>query len=295
LTSEQLLAFGRLYRRAVGSLSLAKSEGIDESTIDYLNSLVGRAYGRIYRSESRGIRSIPRFFARELPVTFRRSGRYIALGFGIFLLGAMVGFAVTAIRPGLADVVLGPSWADRMDDYAEQFRGEVNIIPEELRPVFSSVIVTNNIQVAVVAFATGIFFGLGTIYALFANGLMMGMVSGGVQVRGVSGNFWGFVAPHGVIELTAVFMAAGAGLMLGLALLSPGDLPRKVALKSAAREAFKLVLGAASLLAVAAVIEAFFSPTATPNQLKFAFAACMAFLLITYFGFAGSTPETERA
>jgi len=290
LTSEELLAFGRLYRRAAASLSLAKTSGLDPATVDYLNSLVARAYGRIYASDSRGLRTIPWFFSQELPVCFRRNFRYIALAFGIFLCGGILGYLLTGLRPDLAETILGPGMSDFLDRYANQFRGKEGIIPSELRPIFSSFIVINNIRACVIAFASGIFAGLGTVYILFTNGLMIGIVSGGVQVRGVGESFWAFVLPHGVIELTSVFMAAGAGLMLGLALLSPGDLPRRDALKAAGREAFRLVLGTAALLCLAALIEAFFSPSAAPNGLKFGFAGVMAMTVALYFWAAGRAP-----
>lgn len=290
LSSEQLLDFGRLYRRAAARLSLAKTQGLDRATIEYLNDLVTRAYGRIYASESKGLRTVPRFFSHELPACFRRNVRYIGLALAFVLIAAIPGFLI-GFRQELADALLDPTLSEFLDRYADAFRHGGDLNPAGMRPLMSAFYVTNNTRVAILCFALGIFAGLGTVLVLLQNGLIVGIFSGALAARGAGANFWGFVVPHGVFELTAIFMAAGGGLMLGAALLSPGDLTRKEALKAAARESFKLVLGAAALLAIAAMIEAYLSPTAIPNQLKFAFAAAMALLLLTYFTTAGRSPR----
>jgi uncharacterized membrane protein SpoIIM required for sporulation len=133
----------------------------------------------------------------------------------------------------------------------------------------ATLIFTNNIQVAFLAFAGGVLFGLGTVYVLISNGLALGGVLGAAQFYGVAPLLWAFISPHGYLELTCIVIAGAAGLMLGDALLRPGLLQRREAIARAARRAVELVLGAAPVLIVAGLIEGFVSPSeiATPVKL----------------------------
>ncbi len=289
LTSDQVLAFGPLYRRAVSELSAARAQGVDDSRIEYLNALVSRAYGHIYVQQPKGWPSIIGFFMKEFPQTLRRNLQFVATAFLISLVAAGFAFGVVSRDPGKADTVLGPRASEMIEEISERHAGHRNWMPEQERPVMSSFIITNNIQVAALAFATGIAAGAGTFFVLFYNGLMLGTIAAGVKTKGahVAWGFWSFVAPHGVIELTAIFIAGGAGLMLGWALLCPGSYTRKVALKLAGREAFKLLLGVAAMLLVAGLIEGFFSPSMLPNAVKLTVAGMLWVLLYSYLFLAG--------
>lgn len=294
LNSDDLLDFGHLYRRVVSALSKARSAGIDDAQIEYLNQLASRAYGHIYVSEPKGWPSIRKFFAEEFPQTFRRNLAFILIAF-LITLGAAI-FAGDQVRrdPGKADTVLGQGAGEMADSIAERHTGKKNWMPEEERPLMSSFIMSNNIRVSILAFATGIAAGLGTIFFLFYNGLMLGVIGAVVNSRGlnVALSFWGFVAPHGVIELTAIFIAGGAGLMLGWALLNPGDYTRGDALKLAGRQAFTLMIGVGAMLVVAGLIEGFFSPSMVPYQLKLIVAAVVGTVEFMYLFMAGRTSYT---
>jgi uncharacterized membrane protein SpoIIM required for sporulation len=156
-----------------------------------------------------------------------------------------------------------------------------------MRPIASSGIMTNNIMVSIFAFSAGVLGGVLTLFVLFYNGLLLGTIAAAVEQRNVALGFWAFVAPHGVIELPAIFIAGGAGLLLGYAVINPGDLPRRVALRQAGGEAIKLVMGVAAMLVVAGVIEGFFSPALLPEALKFSLAALLALGLVAYLALAG--------
>src|SRR6185436_15321737 len=133
-----------------------------------------------------------------------------------------------------------------------------------IRPAMATLIFTNNIRVAFLAFAGGVLAGLGTVYVLISNGLLLGGVLGAAQFYGVAPLLWGFVSPHGYLELTCIVIAGGAGLMLGDALLRPGLWRRRDALARAARRAVELVCGAAPVLVIAGLIEGFVSPSELP-------------------------------
>lgn len=289
LSGNDVLEFGHLYRRAASALSSARGQGVNDSHIEYLNQLVSRAYGHIYSVEPKGWPSIRNFFTKDFPQSFRKNLQFIFTAFIITIIAALFAFGVVKSDPGKADVVLGPGSSTMVDSIAQRHTGHKNWMPEEDRPVMSSFIMTNNLRVAGMAFAVGIFGGIITLGIMFYNGLMLGVVGAVVMSRGsaVALSFWSFVAPHGVIELTAIFIAGGAGLMLGWALLNPGIHTRAVALKLAGREAFKLVAGVAVMLVIAGLIEGFFSPSMAPEAIKLSVAAMLAVSLYSYLFLAG--------
>jgi hypothetical protein len=126
---------------------------------------------------------------------------------------------------------------------------------------------------------------------LLKTGIMMGVAALAVARHGTALGFWGFVAPHGVIELPAIFISSGAGLMLGYALVNPGEYSRRTALALAGREAVQLIFGVVAMLVVAGIIEAFFSPTLLPPPLKLLAAAIIFTAEAGYFIFAGRGEE----
>jgi uncharacterized membrane protein SpoIIM required for sporulation len=151
-----------------------------------------------------------------------------------------------------------------------------------VKPQASSAIMTNNLSVAFVTFAAGITAGIGTLYYLILNGFLLGVVAAACAARGMSLSLWSFVAPHGVFELPAIFIAGGAGLRLAQGLLFPGVLPRRDAIRTAGADAVRLVLGVVPVLVMAGVIEAFVSPTNLPAGLKFGLAGALLVLLAAY-------------
>src|SRR6267142_498910 len=212
LHREEVRELGRIYRRTASDLAIARAESRDPRLVNYLNSLVIRAHGRIYRADAQGGRRIRDFFARDFPQSFRRTWRYTATAFGVFLLfnGAMFG-AIIAL----------------------------------------------------------------TYRAGFGNDLLLG-----------------FVVSHGVIELSCIFIAGGAGLLIGTALLMPGDLSRGDALKSRGMEAVRLIIGCVPLLVVAGIIEGFISPQPISPIIKISIGALTGIALYSYLFLVGREPAS---
>jgi uncharacterized membrane protein SpoIIM required for sporulation len=146
------------------------------------------------------------------------------------------------------------------------------------KPQASSQIMTNNIGVCFMTFASGIIAGLGTIFLMFTNGLNVGVVATACGEHGIALSLWSFIAAHGALELPAIFISGGAGLRLAAGLLFPGMLKRKDALAVAGGDAVRLISGTIPMLIIAGSLEAFVSPTHAPLALKFAICA---FLLAT--------------
>lgn len=294
LSADELEALGRLYRRVTSDLAQARTLGLDESAIRYLNDLVGRAYGHVYVTTGRAAPSVTQFFTRELPRVFRRTLPFTGAAFGVFLVASIFAAVVTSLNRDYAEILLGPGAAEMLGSLADRHRGGKDWLPSDVRPIASSLIMTNNIQVSILAFALGIVGCLGTLYVMFSNGLMLGTVASVIQQEGVALDFWAFVAPHGVLELPAIFIAGGAGLLLGATVLNPGDYPRRVALRLAAADAIVLVLGVAAMLVAAGIIEGFFSPALLPLGVKYLLAALLATGEIAYFLLVGRGGDAER-
>jgi uncharacterized membrane protein SpoIIM required for sporulation len=155
----------------------------------------------------------------------------------------------------------------------------------------STQIFTNNIKVTFYAFAFGAMLGLGTLYVLAYNGASFGAIIALTYRAGFGNDLLTFVVGHGVIELSCIFIAGGAGLLIGSAMIMPGDLTRGDALKSRGMEAVRLIVGCIPLLVVAGIIEGFISPAPINPLIKFAIAGVTGVALYSYLFLAGREPE----
>jgi uncharacterized membrane protein SpoIIM required for sporulation len=276
LSGEEVREFGRLYRRTAADLAIAREEVRDQRLVNYLNHLVARAHGAIYRSESSGFGVFLDFFSYEFPAVFRKTFAYTLTSFLAFMLATAFAFSASFIDEGFADRI-----APRLkQDIASHHNWTESV--NNANPLASTSIQTNNINVTFLAFAGGVLAGLGTLWVLMQNGLLLGMVmSLCIRYR-----FWEiptFIAAHGAIELTAIFIAGGAGLMIGKALLMPGDLRRIDALVTNGVLAVKLILGTIPMLLIAGIIEGFISPAHIPSAIKFTISAMSAVAMAVYF------------
>jgi len=276
LSGEEVREFGQLYRRTAADLAIAREEVSDQRLVNYLNYLVGRAHGAIYRSESSGFGVFLSFFRYEFPAVFRKTFRYTLTAFAVFMLAALFSSAACLLDEGFADRI-APGLKHKIAGH-ENWTEDIN----NANPLASTSIQSNNITVTFVAFAGGVLAGIGSLWVLAQNGMLLGMVlSLCFRYR-----FWDipiFVSAHGVIELTAIFIAGGAGLLIGKALLMPGDLRRIDALVENGRLAIKLILGCIPMLLIAGLIEGFISPAHIPAAFKLSVSAMSGLLMVMYF------------
>lgn len=290
LSAEELSELGRLYRGATSDLAVARRDFPNHRVAEYLNGLVARAHAAVYQRRAARGRGILEFFAVTFPRTFRATWAYTLAAFLMFLLPALASFTVAYRDPG-AGAALLPGIEQRIEDIRDkrEWWKEIN---DEGRAASSSLIMTNNIRVAIVAFAGGVLLGAFTLYMLAQNGLMLGIVAGAAQALGFAGNLWGFIAAHGMIELSVIFIAGGAGLQLGWSIVRPGLLTRRAALVLASRRAAQLLLGCIPLLVVAGTIEGFVSPSDLPLGVKLAVSFASGVLLYGYLLLAGRERST---
>lgn len=270
LSSSELREFGLLYRQTAADLSAVRSDRVSGSLEEYLNNLLSRAHNRIYTGRKTGFRSILRFMTRDYPRVFRRLFPYVATAVLIFLAGAALGTLLTLSRPQFMHIMLGPQMLETIDRHKMWTQSIVS-----MKPQASSGIMTNNIGVTFIAFAGGIIAGLGTFWLLFQNGLQFGVISAACSQAHMALDLFSFVAAHGALELPSIFIAGGAGLRLGSALLFPGMLSRRDSLALGGREAVRLLAGTIPLLVIAGVLEAFVSPSGAPVAAKFAVGAAL--------------------
>lgn len=290
LHREEVRELGRIYRRTASDLAIARAESRDPRLVNYLNSLVIRAHGRIYRADAQGGRRIRNFFARDFPVAFRRTWRYTATAFGVFLLFGLIAFFGTRIDPDFSEFAgISPFFRELVINNKTHWWENLN----EANQIGSSQILTNNIRVTFYAFALGAMFGIGTLYVMAFNGAMLGAVFALTYRAGFGNDLLAFVVGHGVIELSCIFIAGGAGLLIGTALLMPGNLSRADALKSRGLEAVRLILGCVPLLVIAGIIEGFISPAPISPIIKFTVAGVTGIALYSYLLLAGRETTEE--
>jgi uncharacterized membrane protein SpoIIM required for sporulation len=289
LTSQQMLTLGSLYRSVSADLSRSRANNAGEHIIDYLNSLTSRAHNIVYRLPPMKFSDILNFFTYEFPETFRKCFPQFLIAFLVFWIGAGIAMTTVHIDPTNTSHLFVP---ESVINKLQQ--GEVWTEKLEASPFISSMVMTNNIKIALSAFAYGLIFGIGTLYIMFINGFMIG---GGIQVvieNGLGYKILTFIAAHGVIELTTVYIAGAAGIIMGWALISPGDYKRWDAVKIKGKEAGKLAMGCVILLIIAGTIEGLISPNnAIHPYIKFAIAIMTGLAMIIYFGFAGRKKQKE--
>jgi uncharacterized membrane protein SpoIIM required for sporulation len=291
LDKEEVRELGRSYRRTASDLAIARAESRDPRLVGYLNSLVIRAHGRIYRADARaGATRLRDFFAREFPRTFRRTWKYTALAFAVFIVFAVIGFAGTWRDAEFSEIAgVHPLMRERVINARVRWWESINRDNQGE----ASFILTNNIAVTFNAFALGAVFGLGTLYIMAMNGASIGAVLSLTYLAGFGNELVTFMAAHGVIELTCIFIAGGAGLLIGSAFILPNDLSRADALRVRGRHAVQLIIGCVPLLFLAGIIEGFISPAPIPPFIKFGVAALSGLALFSYLLLAGREEKTN--
>lgn len=276
LNHQELRELGLLYRQTAADLSVAFEDASSGQLAAYLNQLLARSHNLIYMGHRPKAGGIVAFYRDTYPRVFRETLAITALATFFFAAAALAGWALTWHDPAFARRLLGPQMMETIDRHEMWTHSIVSI-----KPLAASWITTNNLTVAFTVFALGITVA-GTIWMTALNGLLLGVVGAATWRAGMALSLWSFVAPHGVLELPAICIAAGAGLEIARGLLFPGWLPRRESLARAGGRASRLLLGTIPMLLLAGVIEGFFSPTAAPPAMKFALAALLFAALLAY-------------
>lgn len=277
LDRSELRELSLLYRQTAADLSTLRQDPTGSTYASYVHGLLRRAHNVVYAAEKSPRGTFIRFFTHDYPEVFWRNAKLIGFTTAFFFAAAVLGSILTFYDPDFSLQVLGPQMIQTIERHEMWTHSVLS-----MKPAASSFIMTNNISVGFVMFAGGILAGLLTAWLTFFNGIMLGVVGTACWMHGMSLQLWSFVAPHGVIELPSIFIAAAAGLRLAQGLLFPGYLSRRESLTRSGSEAVKLLLGTVPLLVIAGIIEGFVSPGPMRPPLKFALASGIFALLVTY-------------
>ncbi|MFZ5722604.1 MAG: stage II sporulation protein M [Pseudomonadota bacterium] len=281
--------FPALYRRACRHLALATERRYPQDIVDRLNALALAGQQALYRPETRLWSTIAAFLAGGFAAHVRRRARVFWLAFAIFYL-PLIGCTLASWQsPQLVYSLLAP---ENVADFEAMYDADRRVIgylrDDDENLMMFGYYIRNNIGIGFQTFAGGIFAGIGSLFILFYNGTSIGMVAGYLTARGHGETFWQFVCGHSAFELNAIVLCGMAGLMLGHALIAPGRYRRAHAMTHAARDAVPILYGAAFMLFVAAIVEAFWSSrTVIPPPVKYAVAAFWWLLVAVYFLRAG--------
>lgn len=280
LSAGEVRELASLYRTVSADLARAQTHPVGPRLTQMLQGLTTQGYQQIYQGQRHQEWATAReFLLWGLPAALQRNSVYIALATAIFGVMGLVGWAIAINDPEFVTLILPASLIEQVRDEGELWMGSILGI----EPVASAGIMINNLRVAFGAIAGGITVGLWTLYILMFNGLMIGVVGTFVGQHDLGLPFWAFVFPHGSLELPAIFIAGGAGLLIARGLVYPGRYTRLAALKYYGNQAAQLTVGVILLLIIAGFIEGLYSPNpAVPDALKYLTGGTLLFLLIRY-------------
>jgi uncharacterized membrane protein SpoIIM required for sporulation/uncharacterized RDD family membrane protein YckC len=263
----------------------------------YLGRLVAGAHNLLYQEKRSSVNDVLRFIAIDVPREVRRSVVPIGIAAAFLFVPAFIAYTAVVRNPAVAPVFIPTGMLDRAEDGVKRAKSGEGYIPDPqvFRPVMASQIIANNVQVTIAAFGFGVTAGIGTLLLLLLNGVSLGGVVGLYQSKGILALLLAFVAPHGVLELSAVCIAGGAGLLIAAALILPGERTRRAALAENSRRAMRLISASTLFLIVAGSIEGMVSPIPYwPLSLKFIVAAFTAVMMYVYLR-GGAGPAVQRA
>lgn len=286
--------YPHLYRQVCHHLALARSRRYSRPLIERLSNLALRGHQRFYHSRVGVFNRMLHFAGAGFPRLVRQQWRLVALS-SLLLYGPMLAFLIAIqYQPDLVYTVLdGPTVREMEAMYDPALRDRLGRERESDTDVAMwGFYIINNVSIGFRMFAGGLFLGLGSLFFLLFNGVYIGAISGHLTRLGYIETFWGFVAGHSALELTGFVLCGAAGLKIGLALISPGRKSRMRALRDSAITSVHIVYGAATMIFMAAFVEAFWSSIAwMPINIKYGVGIGMWTLLLAYFLLLGRGRE----
>jgi uncharacterized membrane protein SpoIIM required for sporulation len=294
LDADQLFRLPVLYRSALSSLSVARAISLDKNVISYLSSLAARAYSFVYGTRHGLRQSAGGFFLGRYPALVWAMRGWVAVAMVTLLLGVWGGFGMTVRNPDTFYSLVSDEMAggrSPLSTRAELLEVLKTSEPQQLDSLgaFASFLFTHNARIGLMCFTIGLAAGVPVVILVFANGLTLGAFAAIHAEQGLGFEFWAWLLPHGITELLAVCICAGAGINLGMALVFPGRRRRMDALVQQGRTAASIVLGTIPLFFAAALIEGFFRQLMLDDSIRSVVAVATAVVWIVYF-----TPVIDR-
>lgn len=281
--TQQLKHFAQDYRCICQHLALAKQRGYSYPLIEELQQLALQGHQQLYRHKSPVLQQLIGFVIVGFPATVREQWRSVAVSAGLFFGSLVLMALLTFVFPNLIYSLISAAQVANMEsmyDPANHLIGPMSTRDHQDDWVMFGFYILNNIGIAFQTFASGLLFGLGSLFFLLFNGLHIGAIAGHLTRIGYHETFWPFVIGHGAFELTAIVLAGAAGLKLGAALLAPGRFTRGEALRQAAAVSIRLLGGATIFLVIAAFIEAYWSSSSSLSILTKVSVGCALWALV---------------
>ena len=276
------------YRRLCQSLALAADRRYSPALVDRLNELALRGHHALYRNRGRQGQRVAEFMLGGFPALVRQEWRLVAGAAALFFGPLLALIGVLQVYPEFVYYLLSPEQIASFHEMYDPASRRLGMREADTNVVMFGFYIWNNVRIGFQTFAGGLAFGVGSIWFLGANGVIIGAVAGYLTQVGYTQTFWSFVAGHSSPELLAIVVSGAAGLRLGMALIAPGGLSRKSALVAAAKPAVRLMYGAALMFMFAAFVEAFWSPmTEVPFDVKIGVGLGGWALALAYFLLAG--------
>lgn len=289
LTPELLERFETLYHKTSHNLAYSQTYFPGEEVTMYLNELVAKAQNVLYQDQTTSWYQLKRFFGETFIHLLTRQWKFAVISCILFVIGVISSFIAVMDNPLHLYSILPDEMANGIDpNRLGEDDGAIDA------PLMSAAIMTNNIQVAFFAFAGGITLGILTVYILIYNGILLGALAALFWQYGKFYDFWAYIVPHGMIELTAIFIAGGSGLMMGYHILVPGAYPRSLLLKREALRSVQLLLGTIPMFVIAGIIEGYITPAAISLEAKYGVAIITVFALFLYI-FMGNRRQKNMA
>ena len=277
LTGAEIDEFIRLYQRTATELSALQSSGLDLALAARLSSLLARARAAVSGAPSGGWSAVGRFATVSFPAAaYRVRWWWLGCAAGSALIAVLVGWRVAGSR-ALQASLLPKSAAAKLVHH--QFRHYYSAHDAQS---FAAQVWTNNAVVAAETITFGVLLGIPVLLVLLENALNVGIIGGLMAAYHRSGEFWSLILPHGILELSAVFLAAGAGLRLGWTVIDPGHRPRVRALAEEGRALITVAVGLLAVLLVSGAIEAFVTPSPLPTWARIGIGVIAEMVFLGY-------------
>ena len=280
LHASEIRELASLYRSVSADLARARTNQVGNILVQDLQRLTSRGYNQIYQGSRRQEwQAVGQFYRWGFPHIVQKTLGYTVVATVIFLVGALIAWWYAWQDPVFISLIAPESLIEKVRDRGELWMGSI----VGIEPLASSSIMINNIKVSFGAVAGGITGGIYTVFLLVYNGLHIGAIATLVGQNNLAYPFWAFVFPHGSLELPAIFLAGGAGLLIAKGILFPGKYARVDAIKIYGSQAAQLVFGIVPMLIIAGTIEGFFSPSPlVPEPLKYMAGTGLFTLLVLY-------------
>lgn len=291
LSETELMAFFDQYQSITADLARARSLGAPDSVVDRLNRMAVAGHVILYGCSKKPNAQTKGTWWHAFARAVRQHLWALGLSSILFFGTAVVTYFAVVNNPQLGfDLVpdeflhFNPAKEDNMHD-----------IPSLSRPIAASSIMSNNIQVSLLAFGLGLTAGIGTASILIFNGMHLGAIAGWFAVQGNSRALWGWVMPHGGVELLAISLAGAAGFLLAKAIYCPGQVRRRTALKQIGRSALVMEVGVMVMLVFAGLIEGFVSPSSIGYPARMAVLGITLMIWVGYFALAGKNTSGKMS